>query len=96
MYFFDDLDRISKRDYEPTEKDILLVRTPTTGIVSATFEINKHIFNVHDAGGQVFHSLSVSIYLSMNECRWNTGWDLTDFVVLRNVRDRNGFIASTT
>lgn len=51
-YFFDALDRIAKSDYEPTEKDVLLVRTPTTGIVSATFEINKHTFNVHDAGGQ--------------------------------------------
>ena len=83
-YFFDALDRISKQDYEPTEKDILLVRTPTTGIVSATFEINKHIFNVHDAGGQVRHSLTLSMEV------------LVDFVICRNARDQNGFIASTT
>ena len=77
-YFFDALDRISQSDYEPTEKDILLVRTPTTGIVSATFEINKHTFNVHDAGGQVLiqylmiiHSLC-TLYLMKIYSEWKT------------------------
>eukprot|EP01084_Bolivina_argentea_P155124 270358_1 len=51
-YFFDALSRISKQDYEPTEEDILLVRTPTTGIISATFEINANTFHIYDAGGQ--------------------------------------------
>ena len=51
-YFFDEIDRISSIDYEPTERDILLVRTPTTGIISATFEINTNTFHIYDAGGQ--------------------------------------------
>eukprot|EP01083_Nonionella_stella_P055488 146360_1 len=51
-YFFDALDRISQPDYEPTEEDVLLVRTPTTGIISATFKIDNHTFQLHDAGGQ--------------------------------------------
>ena len=46
-YFFDSLDRISMIDYEPSEKDVLLVRTPTTGIISAQFEISDNICYVY-------------------------------------------------
>ena len=51
-YFFEAMDRISKSDYRPSEKDILLVRTPTTGVVSSRFEINNHQFMIFDVGGQ--------------------------------------------
>mmetsp|Transcript_21733 Transcript_21733/g.19167 ORF Transcript_21733/g.19167 Transcript_21733/m.19167 type:complete len:409 (+) Transcript_21733:91-1317(+) len=51
-YFFNEIDRISSIDYQPTERDILLVRTPTAGIVSAKFDINGNTFHIYDAGGQ--------------------------------------------
>eukprot|EP00485_Elphidium_margaritaceum_P011667 CAMPEP_0202689840 /NCGR_PEP_ID=MMETSP1385-20130828/5026_1 /ASSEMBLY_ACC=CAM_ASM_000861 /TAXON_ID=933848 /ORGANISM="Elphidium margaritaceum" /LENGTH=385 /DNA_ID=CAMNT_0049345043 /DNA_START=29 /DNA_END=1186 /DNA_ORIENTATION=+ len=51
-YFFDELERIASIDYTPTEKDILLVRTPTTGIISAQFSIDGNVFDIYDAGGQ--------------------------------------------
>jgi len=51
-YFLDALERLSARDYEPTERDVLLVRTPTTGIISASFSMSNHEFQVFDAGGQ--------------------------------------------
>eukprot|EP01083_Nonionella_stella_P106233 306261_1 len=38
--------------YKPTEEDILLVRTPTTGVISSTFDINCNKFMIFDVGGQ--------------------------------------------
>eukprot|EP00488_Nonionellina_sp_1-RS-2012_P004252 TRINITY_DN9519_c0_g1_i1.p1 TRINITY_DN9519_c0_g1~~TRINITY_DN9519_c0_g1_i1.p1 ORF type:complete len:199 (-),score=44.38 TRINITY_DN9519_c0_g1_i1:331-927(-) len=51
-HFFNSIDRISKPDYQPTEDDILLVRTPTTGVVSSSFVVGKHKFMIFDVGGQ--------------------------------------------
>lgn len=51
-HFFESIDRISRSDYQPTEDDILLVRTPTTGVISSRFTINKHHFMIYDVGGQ--------------------------------------------
>eukprot|EP01084_Bolivina_argentea_P158365 275876_1 len=52
-YFFDDLDRICKSEYFPTEQDILLCYIPTTGIRSTRFAINDNCtMEVFDTGGQ--------------------------------------------
>jgi len=51
-HFFTSIDRISKSDYSPSEDDILLVRTPTTGVISSRFSINNHQFMIFDVGGQ--------------------------------------------
>ncbi|RWS27524.1 Csa-Go2-like protein, partial [Leptotrombidium deliense] len=45
-YFLDDLDRLGKKDYIPTEQDILRTRVKTTGIVE---NLN---FKLFDVGGQ--------------------------------------------
>ena len=52
LLFFMSIDRISKENYTPTEDDILLVRTPTTGVISSRFSINNHQFMIFDVGGQ--------------------------------------------
>jgi len=51
-YFFDNIQRIAEDDYIPSAQDILLVRTPTTGIVKSQFEIESHRFEIFDVGGQ--------------------------------------------
>ncbi|KAF1752272.1 hypothetical protein GCK72_018826 [Caenorhabditis remanei] len=51
-YFFENLDRISKKEYTPNAMDTLLLRTKTTGIVEVQFEIKKVKFRVFDVGGQ--------------------------------------------
>ncbi|KAI1700372.1 g-protein alpha subunit domain-containing protein [Ditylenchus destructor] len=51
-YFFDNIDRISEKDYRPTNHDILLTRVPTTGVVKLIFTLNNIDFNVYDVGGQ--------------------------------------------
>lgn len=42
--FFDNIDRIGKVNYMPTEKDILFSKVKTTGIVETEFEINNRKF----------------------------------------------------
>jgi len=51
-YFFDNVDRIASRSYIPTDKDILLVRHRTTGVIEQKFEIKGTIFHIFDVGGQ--------------------------------------------
>ncbi|CAG9540966.1 unnamed protein product [Cercopithifilaria johnstoni] len=51
-YFFDNIDRIAAPDYEPSEKDILLTKIRTTGIVEIHFVIKNIRFRVFDVGGQ--------------------------------------------
>lgn len=51
-HFLDDIERIGKSDYKPTKQDILLVRTPTTGVTENSFTINDHTFRIFDVGGQ--------------------------------------------
>ena len=50
--FFVDLDRISVDGYIPTEKDMLLSRVRTSGIITETYDIDKSIFEMYDVGGQ--------------------------------------------
>mmetsp|Transcript_50805 Transcript_50805/g.80939 ORF Transcript_50805/g.80939 Transcript_50805/m.80939 type:complete len:357 (-) Transcript_50805:749-1819(-) len=51
-YFFDEVRRIATRSYIPTDKDILLVRHRTTGVIEQKFEIRGTIFHIFDVGGQ--------------------------------------------
>jgi len=51
-YFFDEVKRISVRGYVPTDKDILMVRHRTTGVVEQKFDIHNTTFHIFDVGGQ--------------------------------------------
>ncbi|CAK5120581.1 unnamed protein product [Meloidogyne enterolobii] len=51
-YFFDNIDRISAKDYRPTCRDVLLTRVATTGVVKLQFMFKSIEFNVYDVGGQ--------------------------------------------
>lgn len=55
--FFDSLDRISPRNFLPTDDDILRVRVRTTGIIEERFDLPKFagsdkVLRVCDVGGQ--------------------------------------------
>ena len=53
-HFFDSIQRISASNYHPTDKDILMHRRPTTGLIEDTIslpEYNNIIFNMIDVGG---------------------------------------------
>uniref|UniRef100_A0A914XFK6 Uncharacterized protein n=1 Tax=Plectus sambesii TaxID=2011161 RepID=A0A914XFK6_9BILA len=51
-YFLDALDRLRKPDYVPTERDILMIRVPTCGVVEVSFPCKNQCFRVFDVGGQ--------------------------------------------
>lgn len=51
-YYLDSLDRISLKDYLPTEQDVLRVRVPTTGIIEYPFMLENITFRMVDVGGQ--------------------------------------------
>jgi len=51
-YFFNEVRRIAVRGYVPTDKDILMVRHRTTGVVEQKFDIHSTTFHVFDVGGQ--------------------------------------------
>ncbi|CAJ0588668.1 unnamed protein product [Cylicocyclus nassatus] len=51
-YFFNDLDRISKKNYKPSIQDILHTRIPTSGVVQFYFTMKGINFEVFDVGGQ--------------------------------------------
>ncbi|KHN75293.1 Guanine nucleotide-binding proteinalpha-17 subunit [Toxocara canis] len=51
-YFLDAIDRTSKKDYKPTELDILHTRVPTTGVVQMKFTLRNIDFRIFDVGGQ--------------------------------------------
>ncbi|GIY89664.1 guanine nucleotide-binding protein G(o) subunit alpha [Caerostris extrusa] len=51
-YFLDDLDRLCKKEYMPTEQDILRTRVKTTGIVEVHFSFKNLNFKLFDVGGQ--------------------------------------------
>ncbi|KAG1678550.1 Guanine nucleotide-binding protein G(q) subunit alpha [Nymphon striatum] len=51
-YYLSDISRIAKRDYLPTQQDILRVRVPTTGIIEYPFDLDSIIFRMVDVGGQ--------------------------------------------
>eukprot|EP01084_Bolivina_argentea_P313119 542204_1 len=50
-YFWDGIHRIAAKDYVPNDKDILLVRYRTTGVIEQKFEIKRNLFHIFDVGG---------------------------------------------
>lgn len=51
-YYFNNIDRIARPDYIPTEQDILRCRVKTTGIQEIVFQTNDVNFRMVDVGGQ--------------------------------------------
>ena len=51
-YFMSALDRICKKDYEPSDQDILRVRVETRSVVKIEFDFQATKFEVIDVGGQ--------------------------------------------
>uniref|UniRef100_A0AC34QZH6 Uncharacterized protein n=1 Tax=Panagrolaimus sp. JU765 TaxID=591449 RepID=A0AC34QZH6_9BILA len=52
QYFLDNVERTSKKDYRPTDQDILHTRIATTGVVKLDFLLKGIDFHVYDVGGQ--------------------------------------------
>ena len=50
--FFNDIDRISAKDYNPDVQDVLRARSKTTGITETEFEVDSTKFRMVDVGGQ--------------------------------------------
>ncbi|XP_032810120.1 guanine nucleotide-binding protein G(i) subunit alpha-1-like [Petromyzon marinus] len=51
-YYLNDLERISRPDYVPTQQDVLRTRVKTTGIVETHFTFKDLHFKMFDVGGQ--------------------------------------------
>jgi len=51
-YYFKNIDRITEKDYVPTEQDILRSRVKTSGIIETEFVVDKTKFRLVDVGGQ--------------------------------------------
>ncbi|KNC79921.1 hypothetical protein SARC_07701 [Sphaeroforma arctica JP610] len=51
-YFFDDIERIRKLDYLPSDQDMLQARIITTGIFETKFIVKGATFHMFDVGGQ--------------------------------------------
>uniref|UniRef100_A0AAV2LYB5 Uncharacterized protein n=1 Tax=Knipowitschia caucasica TaxID=637954 RepID=A0AAV2LYB5_KNICA len=51
-YYLNELDRIRKPDYMPTEQDVLRSRVKTTGIIEEQFSCKELHFRMFDVGGQ--------------------------------------------
>ncbi|KAF8342832.1 heterotrimeric G protein alpha subunit B [Cantharellus anzutake] len=51
-YYFEELPRMSTRDYMPIDQDILRSRVKTTGITEISFSIDPLTYKVFDVGGQ--------------------------------------------
>uniref|UniRef100_A0A1A8MB83 Guanine nucleotide-binding protein G(i) subunit alpha-2 n=3 Tax=Nothobranchius TaxID=28779 RepID=A0A1A8MB83_9TELE len=51
-YYLNDLERIGKPDYTPTQQDVLRTRVKTTGIVETHFTFKDLHFKMFDVGGQ--------------------------------------------
>ncbi|MEQ2194514.1 Guanine nucleotide-binding protein G(i) subunit alpha-2 [Xenoophorus captivus] len=52
LSYLNDLDRIAKLDYIPTQQDVLRTRVKTTGIVETHFTFKDLHFKMFDVGGQ--------------------------------------------
>ncbi|XP_037759913.1 guanine nucleotide-binding protein G(i) subunit alpha-2 isoform X2 [Chelonia mydas] len=51
-YYLNDLERIARGDYIPTQQDVLRTRVKTTGIVETHFTFKDLHFKMFDVGGQ--------------------------------------------
>lgn len=52
QYFLDRVATIRKRDYSPTNQDLLRCRVLTRGIIETKFQVDKVQFHMFDVGGQ--------------------------------------------
>jgi len=76
-YFWNEVRRVASPDFVPNDKDILLVRYRTTGVIEQKFEIRKNLFHVFDVGGQkserkkwihCFESVTAVIFVASMNC----------------------------
>jgi hypothetical protein len=51
-YYFNELDRIMRDDYQATQQDMLYARVRTSGIVEERYQIDGATFVMYDVGGQ--------------------------------------------
>jgi hypothetical protein len=51
-YFYANIDRVFQRGYQPSQDDILRVRSKTTGISETRFDMRDMIVRLFDVGGQ--------------------------------------------
>jgi len=51
-YFWNSVDRVVDGGFIPNDRDILLVRYRTTGVIEQKFEMRRNMFHVFDVGGQ--------------------------------------------
>lgn len=51
-YFFSSLERVFQPNYQPTEQDIILCRSRTTGITETSFHLRGRELSMVDVGGQ--------------------------------------------
>jgi guanine nucleotide-binding protein subunit alpha len=51
-YFFDNIDRIAKDDYVPTDRDVVMSRSRTVGINEVSFKLAGSVIRLVDVGGQ--------------------------------------------
>eukprot|EP01120_Amphizonella_sp_Union-15-10_P005983 TRINITY_DN1850_c0_g1_i1.p1 TRINITY_DN1850_c0_g1~~TRINITY_DN1850_c0_g1_i1.p1 ORF type:complete len:349 (+),score=66.42 TRINITY_DN1850_c0_g1_i1:58-1104(+) len=72
-HYFNNVDRISKEDYVPTDDDILRAKMKTTGIIETDFKVGGFEFTLVDVGGQrterrkwlhCFDNVTAVIYLA--------------------------------
>ena len=52
QYFFNEIHRLARRGYIPTQTDVLRCRDRTTGFINKTFRIDDVNFEIFDVGGQ--------------------------------------------
>ncbi|KAJ2989298.1 guanine nucleotide-binding protein subunit alpha, partial [Globomyces sp. JEL0801] len=50
--YFEALDRIGVKGYQPTDQDVLRSRVKTTGITETTFKVGELTYRMFDVGGQ--------------------------------------------
>lgn len=46
------MDRLSKKDFQPTDQDVLRARSRTTGITETKFDLGTLQYRMFDVGGQ--------------------------------------------
>jgi GTPase SAR1 family protein len=51
-YFVGRIDEIARKEYIPSNEDLIRLRVRTTGIVQSTFSMDGHSFKIIDMGGQ--------------------------------------------
>jgi len=96
LIFFNDVERISKKDYIPSEADILLSRTPTTGIRESSFSVKENKFEVFDVGGQrserskwihCFDGVDAVLYVVSLSCYDQKLYEDSDFNAMQEAID---------